>query len=80
MWTDNPHVLAFACRHHDYRSLVLANFDEFPQTIQADLSFHAGLAGPLVDLLDNGKDIQTDRDRLSLDAYGLRWLVGEGDL
>lgn len=80
MWTDNPHVLAFARHHHDYRLLVLANFSEFPQTIQADLSFHAGLAGPLVDLLDDGKGIQTDRGRLSLDAYGLRWLVGEGDL
>ncbi len=80
MWTDNPHVLAFARHHHDYRLLVLANFSEFPQTIQGDLPFHAGLDGPLVDLLADGAGIQTDQHRLSLDTYGLRWLVAEGDL
>lgn len=80
MWTDNPHVLAFARHRHDYRLLVLANFSEFPQTIQGDLPSHAGLAGPLVDLLDDGTGIQTDQRRLSLDAYGLRWLISESDL
>lgn len=80
MWTDNPHVLAFARHRHDYRLLVLANFSEFPQTIRGDLPSHAGLAGPLVDLLADGTGIQTDQRRLSLDAYGLRWLISESDL
>jgi amylosucrase len=79
MWTDNVHILAFARRRHDGHLLVLANFSEEPQTVQGDLPFHAGLIGEVTDLL--ATDALTDgKDRILLEPYGLRWLVGEGKL
>ena len=51
MWTDNVHVIAFARRRHDGHLLVLGNFSEYPQSVQGDLPHHAGIEGPITDLL-----------------------------
>jgi amylosucrase len=77
MWTDNCHVLAFARRRHDGHLLVLANFSEQPQSVQGDLPWHAGITGPASDLLATDGALEA-RDRIHLEPYGLRWLVGEG--
>jgi amylosucrase len=79
MWTDNVHVLAFARRRHDGHLLVLGNFSEHPQSVQGDLPFHAGISGTAVDLLAADEKISGD-DRIQLEPYGLRWLVGDGSV
>jgi amylosucrase len=79
MWTDNAHILAFAHRRHDGHLLVLANFSEHRQTVQGDLPHHAGIDGGVLDLLCD--DAITGHDgRIALAPYGLRWLVGEGQV
>ncbi len=79
LWTDNEHVLAFARRRHDGHLLVLANFSEHPQSVQADLPYHAGLSDPAIDLLAAGAQVSAAAGRIELDPYGLRWLAGDGD-
>jgi amylosucrase len=77
LWTDNVHILAFARRRHDGHLLVLGNFSEQPQSVQGDLPFHAGIVGPATDLLAPQQTL-ADNDRIQMQPYGLRWLVGEG--
>ena len=79
MWTDNEHILAFAHRRHDGHLLVLGNFSEHPQTVQGDVPHHAGINGEVLDLLGDDAIIGPD-GRIALAPYGLRWLVGEGEL
>jgi amylosucrase len=79
MWNDNVHVLSFARRRHDGHLLVLANFSEQVQSVQADLPFHAGLTGEAIDLLAPDEPIDGD-SRIPLGPYALRWLVADGTL
>lgn len=79
MWTDNVHVIAFARRRHDGHLLVLGNFSEYPQSVQGDLPHHAGIEGPINDLLAPDEHI-SGSSRIHLASYGLRWLVGEGSI
>jgi amylosucrase len=79
LWNDNEHVLAYARHRHDSHLLVLGNFSEHPQTVQGDLPFHAGLVGPLTDLLETDLPLEVD-GRIPLEPYGLRWLSGAGRL
>ena len=79
MWTDNEHVLAFARRRQDSHLLVLANFSEYPQTVQADLPHIAGLPGLPIDLLADRETMSSGNGRIELGPYGLRWLAGDID-
>ncbi|ESQ16084.1 MAG: alpha-amylase [Thiohalocapsa sp. PB-PSB1] len=79
LWSDNPHILAFARRRHDGHLLVLGNFSEHPQSVQPDLPHHAGIDGPVADLLAPNDPI-LHAGRIHLQSYGLRWLVGEGSI
>jgi amylosucrase len=77
MWTDNSHVLAFARRRQDTSLLVLANFDERPQSVQDDLPYHAGIEGPIRNVLADHGRLNTANGRIFLDAYETLWLMGD---
>lgn len=75
---DNPQVLAFARKRHDGDLLVIANFDEHPQSVAADLTARAGLSGHVRNLLaGHGTLDQVVGGRYYLEAYQVLWLVGE---
>jgi len=77
MWTDNVHVLAFGRRRHDCHVLVLANFDEHPQSVQDDMPYHAGIAGATRNLLAEHTPLNTANGSIYLEPYESVWLVGE---
>ncbi len=77
MWTDNVHVLVFGRRRHDGNLLVLANFDEYPQSVQDDLPGHAGIIGTVSNLLAEHMPLNTAGGRIYLEPYETLWLAGE---
>lgn len=77
MRTDNEHVLVFGRRRHDGHLLVLANFHEHAESVQAHLLDHAGICGEIRNLLAEQRlFVRADR-RLHLKPYETLWLVGE---
>ncbi|TVQ91521.1 MAG: alpha-amylase [Chromatiaceae bacterium] len=75
---DNHQVLAFARKRHDGDLLVIANFDEHPQSVEANLTGRAGLTGHIRNLLaGHGTLDQVVGGRYYLEAYQVLWLVGE---
>ena len=77
MWTDNEHVLVFGRRRHDGRLLVLANFHEHAESVQAQLLDHAGIRGEIRNLLAEQRPFVCADRRLHLKPYETLWLVGE---
>jgi amylosucrase len=77
MWTDNEHVLAFGRRRHHGDLLVLANFDEHPQSVQDDLPGRVGIVDTALDLLAEHTPVNTAGGRINLDPYQTLWLTGE---
>ncbi len=75
LWTHNEHVLAYAHKRPEGTVLVLANFAESPQTVEAALTGHAGLQGETHDLLAGGEPPPVRDGRLELEPLGCRWLV-----
>lgn len=78
MWTDNAHVLAFGRRRHEGNVLVLANFDEHPQSVKDDLPYHAGVVSAVRNLLAD-TPLNIANGRIHLEPYESLWLVGEED-
>ena len=70
--TDNPHVLGFVRSCEGSRMIVLANFTETEQVIDANRLRMAGLARFLTDVL-TGAEIRTSHD-LTLSPYQIVWL------
>lgn len=77
MWTDNVHVFAFARQRHDGKVLVLANFDEHPQSVQDDLPYHAGIGGAVRNVLADQKPLNIINGRIQLEPYEALWITGE---
>ncbi len=77
MWTDNDHVLAFGRRRHDGDLLLLANFDEHPQSVPGDLPNHVGIVGSVRNLLAEDTPVNTSGGRLHLEPYETLWLMGQ---
>jgi len=77
MWTNNVHVFAFARQRHDGKVLVLANFDEHPQSVQDDLPYHAGIVGDVRNVLAGRKPLDLINGRIQLEPYEALWLTGE---
>ncbi|MCP9927649.1 alpha-amylase family glycosyl hydrolase [Cyanobium sp. CH-040] len=75
LWTGNEHVLAYARKRPEGTVLVLANVEECPQSIEAELPRHAGLPGELRDLLAAGAPPPLRDGRLQLEPLSCRWLV-----
>ncbi len=77
MWTDNEHVLAFGRQRHDGNLLLLANFDEHPQSVQDDLPGRADIVGTVRDLLAEHTPVNITDGRIHLDPYQTLWLTGQ---
>jgi len=75
MWTDNVHVFAFGRLRYDGNILVLANFDEHPQSVQADLPYHAGIKGALINQLTEHAPPNMANGRIQLEPYEALWLT-----
>jgi len=76
MWTDNVHVLALGRRHHEGNVLVLANFDEHPQSVQDHLPYNAGVVSGVRNLLAD-TPLNIANGRIHLEPYESIWLAGE---
>ena len=76
-WTDNEHVLALGRMRHDGNLLLLANFDEHPQSVQGDLPAHAGIISNVRNLLAEHAPLNTRDGRINLGPYETLWLAGE---
>jgi amylosucrase len=70
--TGNAHVLGFAHYHSAGPLLVLANFSEHPQAVQADVLHEQGLSWSAVDLITGMHILPSEG--LSLSPYQLAWL------
>jgi amylosucrase len=79
MWTDNEHILAFGRQRHDGNLLLLANFHEQPQSVQADLPGRAGISGTARDLLAEHTPVITANGRIHLDSYQTLWLTEQDE-
>jgi amylosucrase len=77
LWTDNQHVFAFSKSYHGSLVLVLANFSEHPQSINADLLGHAGLSGTPHNLLERPPSLANGH--LWLEPYQSVWLAADED-
>ena len=77
MWTDNEHILAFGRNRHDGNVLVVANFDDGPQSVRDDLPSHAGVVGRPRNLLAEDVPVNTADGRMYLEPYETLWLVGD---
>jgi amylosucrase len=78
MRSDNGHVFAFARQRHDGKVLVLANFDQHPQSVQGDLPYHAGIVGAVRNVLADQMPLNIINGRIQLEPYEALWLTGEG--
>lgn len=72
--TGNPHVFGFTRTHDAETLLILANFSDFDQKIDAQLTQSLLSVGPIVDLLQEGKEV-TPQGHLELAPHQVCWLV-----
>lgn len=70
--TDNSHLLGFVRTHEGSRLLILANFSESPQTMNANRFRTAGLSRFMLDTL-TGNEYRTS-ENLVLGPYQILWL------
>jgi hypothetical protein len=70
--SGSPHVFAFVRQHGGRRLLVLANFSEQPQTIEANRMRVYGPGYRFTDLVSGAE--RTASAPLTLDAYEFLWL------
>lgn len=78
MWTDNEHVWALARKRPEGTIMLLANFDENGQSVNADLLRQGGLVGNVSNLLAEGAAPNVAEGRVYLDSHQSMWLVGNG--
>ena len=64
-------------QRHDGNILVLANFDEHPQSVPDDLPYHAGIVGALRNVLADKSPPNIDNGRIQLEPYEALWLTDE---
>ncbi len=77
MWTHNDHVLAYCQKRAEGKLMVLANFHETRQSIDAKMLEHGELFGEVRNLLANEAPLQITDGCIRLDAYESMWLVGQ---
>ena len=75
--TGNPHVFGFTRTHDAETLLVLANFSDFNQPIDPQLTQSLLSVGAIVDLLQEGGEVKQQTDRLELMPHQVCWLVSK---
>ncbi|MHA7879585.1 MAG: amylosucrase [Saccharospirillum sp.] len=73
--TGNAHVFGFTRTHDAETLLVLANFSDFAQPIDPQLTQSLLSVGTIVDLLQEGKAVQQQEGRLQLEPHQVQWLM-----
>lgn len=73
--TGNPQVFGFTRTHDAETLLVLANFSDFAQQIDPQLTQSLLSVGTIVDLLKEGKGVEQSEGRLQLEPHQVQWLV-----
>lgn len=76
LWTDNEHVLAYWQKRPEGTLLVLANFHDTNQSVDAKILEYAEIFGDARNLLANGAPPDIIDGRLYLNAYDSMWLIG----
>ena len=77
MWTDNDHVRASRRDRPENSILLLANFDDNWQSVNADIIDNGGMVGNVRNLLAQGSSLNISEGRLYLGPYECIWLVGD---
>jgi amylosucrase len=77
MWTDNDHVWAFRRDRPEKSIMLLMNFDDNWQSVNADIIPNGGLIGNVRNLLAKGNALNISEGRLHLGPYESMWLVGD---
>jgi amylosucrase len=77
MWTDNEHIFALLRRNPRGQLLLLANFHETEQSVNADLLHYAGLASNIGNLLAEGSPPRIVDGLIYLAPYESMWLCGD---
>jgi amylosucrase len=84
MWTDNDRVFALSRQSPRGRLLLVANFHETPESIDAALLHYADLDGKVHNLLDDvfspkhhKGDVLIVDGRIHLEPYESMWLVDD---
>lgn len=73
--SGNPHVFGFTRTHDAETLLVLANFSDFDQQVDQQLTQSLLSVGTVVDLLQEGKEVKLQAGRLELKPHQVQWLV-----
>ncbi len=77
MWTDNDHVWALRRDRTDNSIMLLANFDDNWQSVNADIIHNGGIVGNVRNLLAQGSSLNICEGRLYLGPDESMWLVGD---
>ncbi len=77
MWTDNDHVWAIGRDRPEKSIMLLANFDDDWQSVNADIIRNGGLVGHVHNLLTEDGSLNISQGRLYLEPYETMWLVGD---
>ncbi len=77
MRNDNQHVFSFLRENEETKTLVLANFSEEDQWIDAGITLRAGFTGPLADRLSGVAPVVRD-NAIRIPALSCLWLSDAG--
>ncbi|MGK7932743.1 MAG: amylosucrase [Microcystaceae cyanobacterium] len=77
LWTDNEHVFALARQRPERKVMILANFDDHRQSVNADILSLANLQGHIINLLSSETSLNISEGRLYLSPYESLWLAEE---
>lgn len=77
LWTDNEHVWAFRRDRPEQSIMLIANFDDNWQSVNADILQKGGMVGDVRNLLAKEKLLNISSGRLHLEPYESMWLAGD---
>ncbi len=77
MWTDNEHVGALRRDRPENSIILLANYDDNWQSVEANLLESNEIVGNVRNLLAEGSALNISEGRLYLEPYECMWLVGD---
>ncbi len=77
MWTDNEHVVALSRIRPEGTVMLLANFDDNWQSVEAEIIHYGQLSGSVRNLLAEETCLNISQGRLYLEPYESMWLASD---
>ncbi len=77
MWTDNEHIVALSRIRPEGTVMLLANFDDNWQSVEAEIIHYGQLSGSVRNLLAKETSLNISEGRLYLEPYESMWLASE---